>query len=139
MVWEMDARNAGFSDATPWLPVKAPQAARAVDAQNDATDSVLAFYRNMIAFRKSQTALKEGKTTFYGLPAPLLAFVREAGQQTLSCVFNLSHQAQALRVDGRAGLAGPRLATLTDAQLVLPPNGFAFLAHETELTLSISD
>ena len=134
MVWEADAPNAGFSNGKPWLPVKPPQAARAVDQQ--ANDDVLPFYRDMIAFRKASPALTHGKSTFLDLPEPIFAFTREAKGQTLTCVFNLSKATHELNVEGQAVLTGPQNATLSKARLTLPGNGFAFLLHDGPLAVS---
>ena len=136
MTWEKDAAHAGFTTGTPWLPVKPPQAARAVDAQEAANDSVLHHYRETIAFRRASPALTAGKTTFLDLPEPLLAFTRAAPDQTLTCVFNLGTAPATLTLSGAATLTGPQAATLDGTELHLPGNGFAYLAHDGALTLS---
>lgn len=134
MVWEADALNAGFSDGKPWLPVKAPQASRAVDAQT--ADSILAFYKDAIAYRKANPALRMGKTQFITLPEPILAFRRIYADHTLTCVFNLSKDPVTLSVDGAGTLDGPANATLDATTLQLPGNGYAYIAHDGPLTLS---
>ncbi|WP_299154511.1 alpha-amylase family glycosyl hydrolase [uncultured Tateyamaria sp.] len=134
MVWEKNAPHGGFSEAKPWLPVKAPQLARAVDQQS--SDGILAFYREAIAFRKSVPALRTGATAFHDLPEPLLAFTRGAGEGALTCVFNLSKTPQMVALDGAAKLTGPHAATLDGATLALPGNGFAYLSHGGALALS---
>ena len=137
MVWEYDQTNAGFSTGRPWLPVKEPQAAKAADLQNTSDDSILNFYRNMISFRKSQAALREGDTKFVTLPEPVLAFHRIADDQTLACVFNLSKDTQVITLDGDATLTGPGHASLDAGKLTLPGNGYAFLDHDGTLTLAM--
>ncbi len=139
MVWEKNALHAGFSEAKPWLPVKDPQAARAVDGQSSDPDSILNFYREMIAFRKSANALRHGATSFYPVPDPILAFVREADGQKMSCLFNLSRQAHTICVDEEAELSGPHNAQLAHNCVSLPPNGFAFLTHEAAISLTVKD
>lgn len=134
MVWEKDAPNAGFSTGKPWLPVKAPQAARAVDQQGQG--DVLPFYRDMIAFRKSNAALTLGKTNFLDLPEPILAFTRTADGQVITCVFNLSKDKHVLKVTGQARLTGPHNAALDAGKLTLNGNGFAFLLHDGAVKLS---
>jgi len=134
MVWEAGAPNAGFTTGTPWLPIKGPQVARAVDAQGP--DGVLAFYKAMIAYRKARPALTSGRTRFITLPDPLLAFERRDGDRALTCVFNLSAEPVIVKISGAAQLDGPRLADLSDDTLTLPGNGFAYLAHETPLSLN---
>ncbi len=135
MVWEKDAPNAGFSTGTPWLPVKPLQAARAVDTQGS-EDSALAFYKTAIAFRKASPALSYGTTTFHALPEPILAFTRTADSETLTCVFNLSKDDHELTVTGDAALTGPHHARLSGGTLMLPGNGFAYLSHDGDITLS---
>ena len=127
MVWEKDAPNAGFSTGTPWLPVKAPQAAKAVDQQG--SDGILSYYKDVIARRKASPALTRGTTTFLQLPEPLLAFTREADAETLTCVFNLSTETQVLRLTGDSAISFGNAATLDADILTLAGNGFVYLAH----------
>ncbi|ROU01035.1 alpha-amylase family glycosyl hydrolase [Histidinibacterium lentulum] len=135
MVWEAHAPSAGFSAGTPWLPVKAPQADRAVDRQAAQNDSVLAAYKAAIAYRKHSAALTRGTTDFLDLPEPFLAFRRADGHGALTCVFNLSPEHHSLALGGPARLDGPHHASLDAGTLSLPPNGYAYLAHEGVLTL----
>ena len=127
MVWDADQPNAGFSDGTPWLPVKAPQSARAVSAQQSANDSVLGAYRDTLAFRKSQPALRWGETEFLELPEPFLGLRRTRDGKTLTCVYNLSPKAHRLTLRDKTELAGPSRASLQGKTLRLPANGFAWL------------
>jgi alpha-glucosidase len=127
MVWEKDAANAGFSEGTPWLPVKPPQAANAVDQQG--ADSVMAYYKEMIAYRKASPALSRGKTTFITLPEPLLAFTRRDANEVLTCVFNLSSKAQTVPLKAAASIANGFAASINDDTLTLDGNGFAYLSH----------
>lgn len=130
MVWQAEALNGGFSDGLPWLPVKAPHLARAVDLQEAANDSVLHSYREVIAFRQKRAALRRGTTRFLDAPHPVLAFRREAESDRLLCVYNLSPAPVTATLGGRAVLTGPSAATLTGATLTLPANGFAFLEED---------
>ncbi|MEM9797026.1 MAG: alpha-glucosidase [Pseudomonadota bacterium] len=136
MVWEHDKPNAGFSGGTPWLPVKAPQAARAVDLQEADPDSILHFYRAVIAFRQAQPALKGGKTTFLDVPEPILAFRRHSAEQSITCIFNLSARPQRLSLSGTATIIGPHRCDLDGTALALPENGFAYLHHDGAITLA---
>ncbi len=127
MVWEHDAPAAGFSEGQPWLPVKDPQRARAVDLQEARNDSVLHAYRATLGFRRSSAALREGATTFLDLPEPVLGLVRSAGGQALTCLFNLGERPLTLTVAGEARAVGPGAAELEGGELRLPAFGFAFL------------
>lgn len=136
MVWAAQAPQGGFTDGKPWLPVKPPQAARAVDRQEADPKSVLYAYRETIAFRRAQKALTEGKTRFHTLPEPLLAIERTAGDKVLTAIFNLSDAKTSLEINGVFGLTGPAAATLAGHILSLPPQGFAFLTSEKALALT---
>ena len=125
MVWEKDATNAGFSTGKPWLPVKAPQADKAVDQQGEG--SVMAYYKDMIAYRKASPALTHGKTDFISLPEPLLAFTRTADDEALTCVFNLSKDPHTIPMPKATAIAVGNAATLKGGKLILEGNGFAYL------------
>lgn len=127
MVWDVSA-NGGFSTATPWLPVKQPQIARAVSVQNGDGNSVLAHYREILAFRRANPVLRSGKTRFHDLPEPVLAFDRIDGDTVLTCIFNLSPRPVVVRVTGKPGLVGPSAAAELDGDtLALGGNGFVYL------------
>jgi alpha-glucosidase len=126
MVWDGSAHG-GFSTVKPWLPVKAPQAARHVEGQLGAQGSVLAHYRAMLAFRKA-SALRGGGTRFLDVGEPLLAFQRGEGEGALLCLFNLSPVARSVTVSGVGEVTGPSVAAaLTGDRLRLGPNAAAFL------------
>ena len=135
MTWEAEAPNGGFTTGTPWLPVKEPQLAHAVDLQQAQNDSILHYYREIIAFRKANPALTEGKTTFIDLPEPFLAFRRDAPDQSLTCIFNLSKDGARFDLEGAAEIVGPSQATLDGEGLSLPGNGYAYLQHQGDLSL----
>ncbi len=125
MCWEAGRPNAGFSDAAQtWLPVKAPQAARAVDTQAGKTGSVLEFYRRMIAVRKGRADLVEGNTVFLNVPEPLLAFRRGSGT---TCIYNLSPAAYSVGIAGTGAMVIGEAAVIGEGRLDLGPNGFAIL------------
>jgi len=128
MPWN-SARHAGFTKGTPWLPVKAPQAARNVAAEERDAGSVLAFYRAMLAWRRSQPALRMGSVRFFRTVEPVLAFRRTGPDGMIVCVFNLSASGVRIKLrdleiaDGAPG----QDARIGGRALHLGPNGFAFL------------
>ena len=129
MVWEMARPNGGFTTGKPWLPVKAPQIARAADAQGKG--SVLAAYRALLAYRRATPAFLTGKTRFIDLPDPFLAFWRGNGPGAHLCVFNLSPAQAAADLPAALQLSGPRQSTsLSGTRLGLGPNGFAYLTQQ---------
>jgi alpha-glucosidase len=127
MTWDASATG-GFTTGTPWLPVKAAQREHNVADQSVDDSSVLAHYRRMIAFRKSQPALISGKTRFVEVAEPVLAYIRQLGDDAVLVVLNLSPKPQALTIKGQAALIGPCLnAGLAADRLTLGPNAAAFL------------
>ncbi|HWV20906.1 MAG TPA: alpha-glucosidase family protein [Devosia sp.] len=127
MPWQRDLPHAGFSTATPWLPVKAAHLALSVDAQNADPDSTLNFFRKFIAWRKSHPALLTGSIAFFKTDEPILAFRRSAGNKDLICVFNLSPEERTATLSNTEPNLEPvsHNARLAGKALTLGPNGFA--------------
>jgi alpha-glucosidase len=129
MVWD-DSVQAGFSTATPWLPIKPPQKARNVAGQGEG--SVLAGYRELLAFRKATPALRNGKTAFLNLPEPVLGFLRD----DLMCLYNLSPEPFSLTLDAVGQICGPQQnVSVLGARVDLGANGFVFLRGVTSAAI----
>ncbi|RPA32707.1 alpha-glucosidase family protein [Shewanella frigidimarina] len=90
MPWVKEAPNAGFSDATPWLPIDPLHNNSAVDVQEADQDSILNSYRHFLLWRKQQNILIEGDIQFIDSHADVLAFIRSQDQQRMLVLFNLS-------------------------------------------------
>jgi len=103
MVWEAASKNAGFSEAKPWLPVSETHRKRAVDVQADQPDSVLAYYLAVLAFRREHPALAGGTIEFLDAEGDVLAFLREAGNEKLLCVFNFSEKPAVWKLPAEIG------------------------------------
>jgi alpha-glucosidase len=102
MPWRAEAAHAGFSTIEPWLPVDPRHPPLAVDRQDADPASMLNLTRRLIALRKREPALRLGSLRFLDAPAPVLAFERTRGEDTLTCVFNLGHEAVAWGSPGTA-------------------------------------
>ena len=102
MPWRAEAAHAGFSTIEPWLPVDPRHPPLAVDLQDADPASMLNLTRRLIALRKREPALRLGSLRFLDAPAPVLAFERTRGEDTLTCVFNLGHEAVAWGSPGTA-------------------------------------
>ncbi|MEP6886102.1 MAG: alpha-glucosidase [Gammaproteobacteria bacterium] len=89
MPWKSATANAGFSTATPWLPVSPEHFALAVDRQQQEPGSQLALARRLIGFRHGSAVLREGSLHFIPAQPDLLVFERRLGGQHLLCAFNL--------------------------------------------------
>jgi alpha-glucosidase len=105
MVWESNAPNAGFSAGKPWLPVPEAHVARAANREAGDPQSVLARYRQLLAFRKRHPALRTGSITLLDASADVLTFERREGDERVLCVFNLGR--------GEAAFALPAGASVT--------------------------
>ncbi len=138
MPWEAQAPHAGFSIAEKtWLPLDVRHRALAVDQQT-APDSLLAYFKQLIAWRKQQPALIHGEMQLWESHAQILSFVREHGEQSILCVFNFSDQtaeltlptgwvgAQALQGSGTSGVR------VVAQQVQFEPWGCAFLRQPVD-------
>jgi alpha-glucosidase len=134
MVWDASEANAGFSTGRPWLPVKAPQEANHVAGQLARPDSVLAFYRDMLKLRRATDELRTGRSRFFDVSEPILAFTRGG---TVLCVFNLSPETHRIRLSGGGAFALAQGAEHgADDIMTLHPNGFAIMEVEGEPSVS---
>lgn len=87
MVWESGSDNGGFTNGKPWLPVSDAHKAASVDTQGEG--SVLAAYRETLAFRSAHIAVQTGDITFLPASGNVMAFLRTDPTETLLFVFNL--------------------------------------------------
>ncbi|OJF96865.1 alpha-glucosidase [Pararhizobium antarcticum] len=128
MVWENKAPHAGFSTAKPWLPVPDAHKALAADAQEKLSDSVLAHYRETLAFRKAHAPLLDGSMAFIDTNEDILAFTREKAGVKLLFVFNLHRGPQVVQL--------PKALKIAE---VMPMPGFAPTLTGNELQLDALD
>ena len=105
---------------------------RAVSIQQHDPDSVLAHYREMLAFRKKHPVLLAGDIRFVEAPDGLLVFERGSGADTMLCVFNIAREPVTFDFPEKFGEArfidvpgfpapAPKKKTIS-----LPPLGAAF-------------
>lgn len=88
--WKAEAVSAGFSThESSWLPIPKAHLLRAVDVQTQKPGSLLNTWRRLLHWRKHQPALTQGSCHILDTDEPLFAFIREAPQQRLLCMFNL--------------------------------------------------
>jgi oligo-1,6-glucosidase len=121
MQWD-NSPHAGFTTGTPWLPVNPNYREINAAAQAAGPDSVLSYYRRLIALRHDLPVVAEGDFTLL-LPDDerIWAFTRRLGTTSLLVVANLS--------DGPAKAALPEGQDWAAADLLLsnypPPAGGA--------------
>ena len=90
MPWSAEAPFAGFSTATPWLPVDPVQAALAVESQEADPASSLNVLRSLIKIRQKHPALRTGSLRFLDAPEGVIAFERQHAEECVTCVFNIA-------------------------------------------------
>ncbi len=106
MVWNGQALSGGFSSAKPWLPVPGEHLALAVDAEEADPDSVLSFYKRMLAFRRAHPVLRHGAIEFLASEGDAVAFGRSGAGEEMICAFNFSAEPAVIALAG-AGTCEP--------------------------------
>ncbi len=99
MPWSSDGPNGGFSEEKPWLPVAMEHLAQSVSSQENAPESMLNFYRDMIGFRKTHPVFAKGDLEVVVSTDEVVAFIRRAEENApVFCAFNLSNAAQQVQL-----------------------------------------
>ncbi|QLI82341.1 alpha-glucosidase [Chitinibacter fontanus] len=132
MPWEAGKPHAGFSSATPWLPIPAEHVLASADTQEKPRDSILNFTRRFLAWRRKQEILIKGDIEFLPAAEPVLLFTRSFDGDKVLIAFNLSDQAQTIdlpkhwdkitAMDGHGLMGG----AVNKKQIVLQPWGGYF-------------
>jgi len=94
MPWSADVAHGGFTEAHPWLPVAMEHLGRAVSRQEHDPDSMLAFYRAMLGFRRAHVPLRKGGMTILAATDDAISFIRDHDGAEVFCAFNLSDRPQ---------------------------------------------
>jgi alpha-glucosidase len=103
MPWEAGVNgeasvNAGFSTASPWLPLNADWPVRNVAVMAEDPASLLTLYRRLLAVRCAHPALAIGDFMLLDSEGDVLAYERRHGAQRLVVALNLSGQSQRLEL-----------------------------------------
>lgn len=132
MQWSAE-ENAGFTTGTPWLKVNEKYHEINVKAQEEDPDSVLQYYRKLVALRKSET-YRELFT--YGEFAPayedteyIMAYTRTMGEQRILVAANFGETKTVLPLEHLVGdvLLSNGLSKLDVDTLMLESCGVAVL------------
>ena len=118
MQWDA-SKNAGFSTAErPWLPVPRSSAEYNVKAESHEPNSILSFYKRLLALRRSEPALRDGLyLPLNGEDPYVLAYLRKkpGSGDAILVVLNMSAESRAVKFDLaaegiRESSASPRTA-----------------------------
>jgi len=114
MQWDASA-NAGFSTATPWLPVPPSAAAINVQAEENDLNSLLAWYRSLIRLKKTNPALAQGENVMLDTGnTKVLSWLRQAPGApavVVSVNFTAEPQTVSLSISGSGGKTRTLLKT----------------------------
>jgi glycosidase len=89
------AEGHGFSTGKPWLEVAEAAAETNVETEDADPDSMLSFYRSLLAFRRGHPVWGTGDMTMVSLDNPaILAFVRRDAEEAYLVTENLSEDEQ---------------------------------------------
>ncbi|HEV2697577.1 MAG TPA: alpha-glucosidase C-terminal domain-containing protein [Terriglobales bacterium] len=113
MQWNSTA-NAGFSQVKPWLPVPASYKTHNVATELKEQDSILNFYRRVLALRHQDPALRDGEYIALNKnDANVLSYLRRYKDEAVLVMLNMSSSAQKVSVDLQAqGLSASKATTM---------------------------
>lgn len=100
MLWT-DGIYGGFSDAAPWLVVNHNRRIINVAAQIGKPDSVLTYYRKLIAVRNASETLKHGNFKELYRKGGVYAYERSVENETLRVVINLTGKVKTTPITGK--------------------------------------
>ena len=90
MQWD-ESENAGFSKATPWLPVPATYKTHNVADESKDPESVLTFYKKVLKLRHTNKALLDGDyVELNGNDQNVLSYLRAYKDQVVLVALNMS-------------------------------------------------
>lgn len=97
MPWHSKEKNAGFGEAEDtWLPIPDNHKKLAVNEQENDPESMLAFTREILQWRKDKPALIKGDLVFIETDSEaILAFERRYNKEIITCRFNLGAEEHA--------------------------------------------
>ena len=98
MQWDA-SENAGFTSGTPWIDVNPNYTSINTEAEKNDSDSVLNYYKAMIAFRKAHPVIVDGSFKEYFPDSDrIFAYVRENDSEMLFVILNFSATKFALQI-----------------------------------------
>jgi alpha-glucosidase len=132
MPWQAQGEGAGFTDGgKPWLNVADEHRALAVAEQEDDPNSVLTFFRTLVAWRRNEPVLLRGDEEVHGDDrSRLIVYDRFDETRRLRMAVNFSTDRRFFPVDPAFIPVGPPGAVVdrTEHGVELPPLGFVALA-----------
>ena len=121
MQWD-DTANAGFSQSKPWLPVPPSFKTHNVAAELKDPNSILSFYKQVLALRHTNHALLDGEYIALNESDPnVLSYLRKYKDETVLVALNMSPAAQKVSFDlSPQGLSAAKAMTLVTSMTQSP-------------------
>jgi alpha-glucosidase len=113
MQWSA-AKNAGFTDGEPWLPIAEDHTSVNVEGERDDPASMLTLYRDLIKLRRGESALEVGRFEPLEADGDLLIYMRRNGQSAFLIALNLGIGPQAVTLPHQAPEGTIALSTHLD-------------------------
>ena len=106
--------HGGFTSGTPWLPVPPSVATHNVETESKDPNSILEFYRHLLALRHQNRALLDGEYIPLNQGDPnVLSYLRRYKEDTVLVVLNMSGSPQKASFDlGAQGFSSPKAKAL---------------------------
>ena len=119
IAWDGDAPGFGFSAGTPWLPMSPDAPVRNVVAQAGDPGSVLSWYRQLLAFRRTTPALQRGAQELVECgDADVFGYIREASDAGRAFIaLNFADRLIAIVLPEAPGGHGWRVGLSTHARM----------------------
>jgi alpha-glucosidase len=113
MQWN-DSANAGFTSGAPWLPLPESYKTHNVASESQDPNSVLQFYKHLLALRHQERALLDGDYVALDQNnSQVLSYLRRYKDQAVLVILNMSGTAQEVKLDlSEQGYPSPKTATL---------------------------
>lgn len=123
MQWDGSAQ-AGFTTGKPWLAVNGNHKTINYEAEKKDGNSVLSYYKRMIAFRSTHETIKYGSFTPIYTNDSLVEYQRELGGEKYTVILNFSNKMIKRKLEGKivisnVGRRGLKSALLPYEALVL--------------------
>ena len=117
MQWD-ESENAGFSRSKPWLAVNSNHRYINYALQKNDPDSVLSFYKKMIALRQKNECLKHGDFIPVFADTRLMVYQRRLGNEIFSMALNFSSRKAKIPKKAALLLSGVPVISNTDRQFI---------------------
>jgi alpha-glucosidase len=113
MQWSA-AKNAGFTDGDPWLPIAEDYAHVNVEAERNDPASMLTLYNQLLKTRRDEPALQVGRLESMEADGDLLTYVRRGSDSAFLIALNLGQEPLVINFSNKVSEGRIALSTHRD-------------------------